>query len=139
MSATLLRSATYDRPSATSLSSTTSYRPSRRAVITGRILPGIVAVLLTLDAGIKLVRAKAAVEGSAQLGFTPDQVFVIGRPRRVAPAFDQPARNVAVDVQRAPRVASQLVERTGEQRLPRGGPDAIADRFDREHALGEPP
>ena len=35
-------------------------------------------MLLTLDAGIKLVRAKAAIEGSAQLGFTPDQVFVIG-------------------------------------------------------------
>ena len=78
MSASLLRSATYDRPSTTSPASTTSYRPSRRAVITGRILTGIVAVLLTLDAGIKLVRAKAAVEGSAQLGFTPDQVFVIG-------------------------------------------------------------
>jgi hypothetical protein len=76
MSATLLRSATYDLPrSATSASSP---RPSRRAVITGRILTGIVAVLLTLDAGVKLVRAKAAVEGSAPLGFTPDQVFVIG-------------------------------------------------------------
>jgi hypothetical protein len=72
MSATLLRSATYDRPS------TTSYRPSRRAVITGRILTGIVAVLLTLDAGIKLVRAMGGVEGSEQLGLTPDQVFVMG-------------------------------------------------------------
>jgi len=76
MSATLLRSATYDiGPRRTS---ETASRPSRRAVITGRILTGIVALLLTLDAGIKLVRAKAAVEGSAQLGFTPDQVFVIG-------------------------------------------------------------
>ena len=76
MSATLLRSATYDiGPRRTS---DTASRPSRRAVITGRILTGIVALLLTLDAGIKLVRAKAAVEGSAQLGFTPDQVFVIG-------------------------------------------------------------
>ena len=76
MSATLLRSATYDiGPRRTS---DTASRPSRRAVITGRILTGIVAVLLTLDAGIKLVRARAAVEGSAQLGFTPDQVFVIG-------------------------------------------------------------
>jgi len=76
MSATLLRSATYDiGPRRTS---DTASRPSRRAIITGRILTGIVALLLTLDAGIKLVRAKAAVEGSAQLGFTPDQVFVIG-------------------------------------------------------------
>jgi hypothetical protein len=47
-------------------------------VIAGRVLTGIVALLLTLDAGIKLVGAKAAVEGSAQLGFTPQQVFVIG-------------------------------------------------------------
>ena len=76
MSATLLRSASYDIAPRTT--STPTARPSRRAVITGRILTGIVALLLTLDAGIKLVRAKAAVEGSAQLGFTPDQVFVIG-------------------------------------------------------------
>ena len=79
MSATLLRSATtYARPSIAASTSTSSYRPSRRAVIAGRILTGIVALLLTLDSGIKLVRVKAAVEGSAQLGFTPDQVFVIG-------------------------------------------------------------
>ena len=78
MSATLLRSATYDRLSSPTSTSPASYRPSRRAIITGRILTGIVALLLTLDAGIKLVRAKAAIEGSAQLGFTPDQVFVIG-------------------------------------------------------------
>ena len=79
MSATLLRSATtYARPSIAPSTSAASYRPSRRAVITGRILTAIVALLLTLDAGIKLVRAKAAVEGSAQLGFSPDQVFVIG-------------------------------------------------------------
>ena len=76
MSATLLRSATYDvAPRKTSASVS---RPSSRAVIAGRILTGIVALLLTLDAGIKLVRARAAIEGSAQLGFTPDQVFVIG-------------------------------------------------------------
>ena len=76
MSATLLRSATYDiAPSKTSAKTS---RPSRRAVIVGRVLTGIVALLLTLDAGIKLVRAKAAVEGSAPLGFTPDQVFIIG-------------------------------------------------------------
>jgi hypothetical protein len=77
MSATLLRSATtYDAPRSTTRTSTN--RPSRRAVITGRILTGIVALLLTLDAGVKLVRAKAAIEGSVQLGFSPDQVFIIG-------------------------------------------------------------
>ena len=76
MSATLLRPTSYEpaRSSTTSRSSLLS----RRSVIAGRVLTGIVALLLTLDAGIKLVGAKAAVEGSAQLGFTPQQVFVIG-------------------------------------------------------------
>ena len=78
MSATLLRSATIDTArSSTSLRASTA-RPSRRAVITGRILTGIVAVLLALDSGIKLAMAKPAIEGSAQLGFSPQQVFVIG-------------------------------------------------------------
>ena len=77
MSATLLRSASYDTARSSSTTSRSSL-PSRRSVITGRVLTGIVALLLTLDAGIKLVGAKAAVEGSAQLGFTPQQVFVIG-------------------------------------------------------------
>ena len=76
MSATLLRSASYDVARSTTTSRPSL--PSRRSVIAGRILTGIVAALLTLDAGIKLVGAKAAVEGSAQLGFTPQQVFVIG-------------------------------------------------------------
>ena len=76
MSATLLRSASYDAARSTRTSRPSL--PSRRSVIAGRILTGIVAVLLTLDAGVKLVGAKAAVEGSAQLGFTPQQVFVIG-------------------------------------------------------------
>jgi hypothetical protein len=75
MSATLLRSASI--PLASSRD-TTSNRPSRRKLIAGRVLTGIAAVLLTLDAGMKLVGAKAAVEGSAQLGFSPQQVFVIG-------------------------------------------------------------
>jgi hypothetical protein len=77
MSATLLRSATYAlAPVRSSYGS--SVRPSRRSVIAGRIMTGFIALLLSLDAGVKLVRAKAAVEGSAQLGFTPDQLFVIG-------------------------------------------------------------
>ena len=77
MSATLLRSATtFHAPRSTTR--TVTDRPSRRAVITGWILSGFISVLLALDAGIKLVRAKAAIDGSAPLGFTPDQVFVIG-------------------------------------------------------------
>ena len=77
MSATLLRPTSYE-PARSSTTSRPSLLPSRRSAIAGRVLTGIVALLLTLDAGIKLVGAKAAVEGSAQLGFTPQQVFVIG-------------------------------------------------------------
>ena len=74
MSATLLRPTSYEA----TRSATAASRPSRRSVIVGRVLTGIAAVLLAMDAGIKLALAKAAVEGSAQLGFTPQQVFIIG-------------------------------------------------------------
>ena len=83
MSATLLRSATIAaapttyRPASPS-TTVSSYRPSRRAVIAGRIITGIIAALLALDAGFKLVAAQSAAAASSQLGFTPDQVFVIG-------------------------------------------------------------
>ena len=82
MSATLLRSAATAAP--TTYSPTRSPvtasgdRPSRRAVIAGRVITGIIAALLALDAGFKLVMARAAAEASTQLGFTPDQVFIIG-------------------------------------------------------------
>ena len=74
MSATLLRPTSYEA----TRSATSASRPSRRSVIVGRVLTGIAAVLLAMDAGIKLALAKAAVEGSAQYGFNPQQVFVIG-------------------------------------------------------------
>src|SRR6476659_7093451 len=77
MSATLLRPTSYD-PARSAATASRPSVPSRRSVIAGRVLTAIVALLLTLDAGVKLVGAKAAVEGSAQLGFTPQQVFVIG-------------------------------------------------------------
>ncbi len=77
MSATLLRSATYAAAPVRSNSAST-VRPSRRSVIAGRIMTGIIALLLTLDVSAKLVRAQAVVEGSAKLGFTPDQMFVVG-------------------------------------------------------------
>ena len=78
MSATLLRSASLIQDRLAPSRDTTSYRPSRRKLIAGRVLTGIAAVLLTLDAGMKLVGARAAIEGSAQLGFSPQQVFIIG-------------------------------------------------------------
>ena len=77
MSATLLRSTTYAAAPVRSNSAST-IRPSRRSVIAGRIMTGIIALLLTLDVSAKLVRAQAVVDGSAKLGFTPDQMFVVG-------------------------------------------------------------
>ena len=83
MSATLLRSATLAAapttygPASTSTRRSSS-RPSRRAVIAGRIITGIIALLLAADAGFKLVAAQSAAQASSQLGFTPDHVFVIG-------------------------------------------------------------
>jgi hypothetical protein len=79
MSATLLRSATIDAPrSSRTATHTSADRPSRRRVIAGRVLTVIVALFLTFDAGFKLVAADSAAAASAQLGFTPEQVFVIG-------------------------------------------------------------
>jgi hypothetical protein len=75
MSATLLRSAAI---AAAPSPSATTYRPSRRRVIAGRILTGIVAALLALDTVFKFIQPKEVVEGSAQLGFSPEQVLVIG-------------------------------------------------------------
>jgi DoxX-like family len=77
MSATLLRPTSYD-PARSATTASRPSLPSRRSVIAGRVLTGIVAILLAMDAGIKLVLAKPAVEGSAALGFNPQQVFVIG-------------------------------------------------------------
>jgi hypothetical protein len=77
MSTTLLRSATLDA-APVRYAATSTDCPSRRAVIAGRLITGLVALFLTFDAGIKLSLAKVAVEGSAQLGFTAQDVFVIG-------------------------------------------------------------
>jgi len=74
MAASLLQQTTYTAPRAWSTVAT----PSRKAVWAGRIITGVVSLLLAFDAGMKLVQAKPAIEGSAQLGFGPAQVFVIG-------------------------------------------------------------
>lgn len=61
-----------DRPSIRSAA------PSRRARLVGRILTGIVSVLLALDAGIKLFVSKEAVEGTVQLGYQAHHLLPIG-------------------------------------------------------------
>jgi len=52
--------------------------PSLRSQLAGRILTGIVTLLLAFDAGIKLSGSKAAMEGTVQLGYQPHHVLIIG-------------------------------------------------------------
>ena len=68
----------------TSIASAISYAaPSprtrtRKSVIVGRVMSGIIALLLTVDAIFKFFPVKEVVEGSAQLGYTMDVIPVIG-------------------------------------------------------------
>lgn len=45
---------------------------------TGRIISGLLVVLLLMDASIKLLRIPAAVEGTAKLGYPTDSIVPIG-------------------------------------------------------------
>lgn len=69
MSATLLRSA--------SLGTATATGTSSRRVWAGRILSGIAIAFLTFDTVIKLVGAKAAVEGTVLLSYKPEHLPII--------------------------------------------------------------
>lgn len=51
---------------------------SRRAVVAGRVLGGLVLALLTLDAIGKLTQPDAAVEGAEKLGFDASVLPVLG-------------------------------------------------------------
>ena len=69
--------------SATSVSSpiyshSPSMRISNRSLWAGRILSGIAVLFLVFDTVIKLVSAKAAVTGTVQLGYTADQLPILG-------------------------------------------------------------
>jgi hypothetical protein len=51
---------------------------SRAQIWTARVLKGIAVSFLLLDAGMKVLKSAAAVEGTASLGYPPDSVFGIG-------------------------------------------------------------
>jgi len=53
-------------------------KASRKSILTGRILSGLVIVFLLWDAGMKAMRAQVAVEGTIQLGFPAGTVAGIG-------------------------------------------------------------
>jgi len=47
-------------------------------VLAGRIITGIAVAFLTFDVVMKVAMVKAAVEGTVQLGFSPDVIFPLG-------------------------------------------------------------
>lgn len=48
------------------------------SVIVGRGLSGLAIAALTLDAGMKLIGVKEAIDGTVQLGFAANQLLTIG-------------------------------------------------------------
>lgn len=49
-----------------------------RPVIAGRVITGLALAFMTLDVTMKLVSVKQAIEGTVQLGFSPDIVLPLG-------------------------------------------------------------
>ncbi len=52
--------------------------PSSRGRLAGRILTGLAIAFLTFDVVIKLVGAKAALDGTVALGYQPHHLLIIG-------------------------------------------------------------
>ena len=61
-----------------SLGSTVAVAPSSRGRLAGRILTGLALAFLTFDVVIKLVGAKAALDGTVSLGYQPHHLPIIG-------------------------------------------------------------
>jgi len=76
MSASMLDSRSFGTSANTSISN--AFAPSKARQWTGRVIYGIIAILLAMDAGVKLAMAPQAIQGSAPLGFTPQHVLIIG-------------------------------------------------------------
>src|SRR5690349_8157755 len=68
MSATILRPAVVASPAET----------TKRTRWAGRVLAGIAVAFLTMDVAMKFVVTKAALEGTAQLGWQPHHLPIIG-------------------------------------------------------------
>ncbi|MEP6781048.1 MAG: DoxX family protein [Gemmatimonadaceae bacterium] len=81
MNATILQSTSQTASSTASSnasSNTSSPRRISKTVLAGRIISGIVVVLLTMDASMKLFGVKEAVEGTAKLGFASNVLLPLG-------------------------------------------------------------
>jgi len=83
MSASLLDSRSF----LTATPATSAFTPSRLRVWTGRAVYGLTVALLSLDVWMKVAMTPQAVQGSAQIGFTPQHVMTIGIISLVCLAF----------------------------------------------------
>jgi hypothetical protein len=51
---------------------------TKKGLWAGRIISGLVVLFMLFDSGLKLVRAKPAIEGTVKLGYPTEAVFIIG-------------------------------------------------------------
>ncbi|HZQ69511.1 MAG TPA: DoxX family protein [Terriglobales bacterium] len=51
---------------------------SRTSLWAGRIISGLIALSMTFDGGMKVLKAKAAVEGTVKLGFSENVLVPLG-------------------------------------------------------------
>jgi hypothetical protein len=61
-----------------SLANSTTAPASKKRLWTGRILSGLVGVLLLFDSAVKLLQAAPAMQGTMQLGYPSSVVFPLG-------------------------------------------------------------
>lgn len=60
------------------MNTNTHENKSRSALWAGRVLSGLGAAFLALDAALKLVGVPEAVKGTTELGFSPSVIFPLG-------------------------------------------------------------
>lgn len=58
--------------------SSSSRTRASASVIAGRVISGIAIAFMTFDVSMKLLRVKEAMDGTVQLGFSPDMVLPLG-------------------------------------------------------------
>jgi len=51
---------------------------SSKAVWIGRVLTGLIVIFMIFDAGVKLLKLPAAVEGTVRLGYPAEQIVPLG-------------------------------------------------------------
>ena len=57
---------------------TANHPPSRQALWTGRVISGLAVAFLIFDSVGKLLQVQPVIDGTKQLGYSPDIVFSLG-------------------------------------------------------------